>query len=416
MKTPRIFKSLEYIDDKLISAAEETQKAKPKALKWTATAACFLVIIIVGAIALPPLLKNNAEKPTNLDPRYKDFVASTEEYAIVWPWEYLAEAEKPYKTEIEGIKYDKNSGKAIPEVYIGDKIGTYTITGYDSLTDEQPIVVADVYSLKNINKTEFIAVKISDSYYPFKNAQYNPPMTLGELFERVDISQFFELERFSKNSTGPEANHYILKDDAYIWKVLSGYKDASFVDENDIYWHPYDRDFITFAISSKALGIYKHSFLITADGYLKTNVFNWSYLYYIGKEASEKIIKYAMKNSTKTEYEPYNKYVTGKITEITREYILIDDTILCKNTEEGISYKIPLNNIRISRYVDKNMIKAGDIVQVSYNGEIDKNNENTITDAFSISDIHISFENVEYESPETDKKGSANTVSFEILE
>ena len=245
-------------------------------------------------------------------------------------------------------------------------------------------------------------------------------MTLGELFRRVDISQFFNLERFSENSDGPEANHYILSDDSYIWEVLSTCKDASFVDENDVYWHPYERDFIDFTISSDALGIYKHSILITADGYLKTNAFDWGYLYYIGEEAGEKIIKYAMKNSAETEYEPYHNtnYVTGKICEITKNHILIDDSVLCKNEEDGITYKILLNDIRISRYVDKNIIKLGDTVEISYSGEIDKENENTIIGALSISDVNISFEDDEYEneSLKTDKQAASSTVSVEITE
>lgn len=420
MKTPRIIKSLEYIDDELIATAEETPKAKLRTFKWTAVAACFLAVIIVSVITLPPLFKDNAEKPTNIDPRYKEFVTSTHDSAIIWPWEYLAESEKPYETEIDGIKYDKNSGNALSEEYIGDKIGTYTITGYDELSDEQPTVTADVYTLKNVSKTEFIAVKIEDSFYPFKNAAYNPPMTLGELFGRIDFSQFFKLERFSENSDGPEANHYILSDDAYIWEVLSTCNDAKFIDENEIWWHPYERDFIQFTISSEALGIYKHSLLITDDGYLKTNAFNWGYLYYIGEEATEKIIKYAMKNSTKTEYEPYHNtnYVTGEVCEITESYILIDDSILCKNAADGITYKILLEDIRVSRYIDRNIIKLGDIVEISYSGEIDKENENTITDALAISHVHISYEDEEpeKESPETDKQTSSYTVSKEIAE
>ena len=165
MKAPRIVNAIGLIDDELIIAAENTKKAKPNAfVKWSAFAACLALVVIAGAIILPPFLKDSTEKPTNSDPRYKDFVASTNDSAIIWPWEYLAESERSYKTEINGIKYDKNSGKALLEEYIGDKIGTYTIVGYDSLSDEQPTVTADVYIIKNISKTEFIAVKIGDDY------------------------------------------------------------------------------------------------------------------------------------------------------------------------------------------------------------------------------------------------------------
>lgn len=419
MKAPRIANAIGLIDDELITAAAESKKkARPKSwLKWGAVAACLAVLIIATAVILPPLLNGDTVNPEGTDERYKDLIISSESIAIVWPWEYLAESEKPYEAEIDGIKYDKNSGNAISEEHIGDKIGTYTIIGYDGLSDEQRTVVAEVYSLKNINKTEFIAVKIADSYYPFKNAVYNPPLTLGELFKRVDISQFFKLEKFSENGTGPYANHYILSDDdAYIWNILSTCKDAAFIDENEVYWHPYERDFISFSISFEAMGIYRHGLLITADGYLKTNAFDWGYLYYIGEEASKKIIKYAMNNSTQTEFEPYEKSVTGEIREITETHILIDDSILCKNAADGITYKILLDDIRISRYVDMDIIELGDTVKISYGGEIDKENGNTITDAFSISNVRISDNNDESESPKTDKHASSNTVSVEISE
>ena len=101
MKTPRIVKSLEYIDDELIATAERTQKAKHKALKWTAIVAGFMVVVITLVIAIPPLFKDNTEIQQNKDPRYKDFVTSTEDIAIVWPWEYKTIYEKYFLQFLE---------------------------------------------------------------------------------------------------------------------------------------------------------------------------------------------------------------------------------------------------------------------------------------------------------------------------
>ncbi len=395
MKTPRIVNAIENIDDELVSSAAESKKKKNNLVKWGTLAACFAVLVIAGATILPSLLnKNDIINPEETDGRYKDFTVSTENAAIVWPWEYLAESERPYETEFNGVKYEKTSGRTVSEKLIGDKIGNYNIVGYDGITDERHTVDCAVYQLKNINQTQFIAAKLTDGYYVFKNAVYNPPETLGELFERVELSKFLKLERFSENGDGPDANHFVLNDDDYVWEVLSTCENAAFIDENEVYWHPYDRDFISFTISSEALGIYKHSFLITADGYLSTNAFDWGYLYYIGEEATGKIIKYVKNNSTKTEYEPYSNSnsICGNIVEITDDYILVDDSILCKNESDGITYKILVNDIRISRYVDRDIIKVGDTVEISYNGEIDKENSNTISSAFSVSDVDILYE------------------------
>ena len=91
---------------------------------------------------------------------------------------------------------------------------------------------------------------------------------------------------------------------------------------------------------------------------------------------------------------------------------MVDDSILCKDEADGITYKILINDIRISRYVDKAVIKVGDTVQISYEGEIDEENSNTISNAFSISDVDILYED---ENEEQNYNGeSSSTVSKEI--
>lgn len=393
MKKPRNLNDIKNIDE-LVSDASENQGKKNNRIKWITFATCFALVLIAGIAILPSFLDDEIN-PEETDGRYKNFTIITNYPAVVWPWEYLAESEKPYETELNGIKYDKTSGRTVSEELIGKKIGNYNIVGYDGITDERHMVMCAVYQLKDIDQTQFIAVKIEDSYYVFKNAVYNPPQTLGELFERVDLSQFLKLERFSENGDGPDANYFILNDDKYVWEVLSTCKNAAFIDENEVYWHPYDRDFISFTVSSESLAIYKHSLLITADGYLKTNAFDWGYLYYIGEETAEKIIKYAKDYSKEAEYEPYSdsNSICGKVIEITDGYILVDDSFLCKNEADGIAYKILINDIRISRYVDRDIVKIGDNVQISYDGEIDEQNSNTISSAFSISDINIVYNN-----------------------
>ena len=96
-------------------------------------------------------------------------------------------------------------------------------------------------------------------------------------------------------------------------------------------WVAHDREYYSFTITSETLGVYKVAMYVTVDGYLWTNAFNYQYLFNIGEDAASKIIKYAKENSTEAEYEPYQNTIVGKITEITDEYILLDDSILCAN-------------------------------------------------------------------------------------
>ncbi len=411
MKTPRIVNAVGHIDDAIVLDAINSKKKKNRWVKWGTMAACFAVVVIAGVVILTTLIVGDAVNSDQTDGRYKDFTISTESAAIVWPWEHLAESERHYETEINGIKYEKTSGYTVSEKVISDKIGTYNIIGYDGHLHEQPTVTCDVYQLKNINQTQFVAVKIADSYYLFETAVYNPPQTLGELFERVDLSQFLKLERFSENGSGPEANYFILNnDDEYVWEVISDCQSAVFIDQNQEYWHMYDRNFISFSVSSEALGIYKQEITITEDGYLMINVFHWGYLFDIGEGAAEKIIKYAKDNSKEAEYEPYNNSICGKIIEISDGYILVDDSVLCKDEADGITYKILADDIRISRYIDRGVIKVDDIVQITYNGEIDEQNSNTISSATSISDVDIFYED-EIEEQNINKENSTASIT-----
>ena len=86
MKTPRIANAIGQIDDDLVADAAKCKKKNKKHwLKWGSLAACFAVIVIVGAAILPSLFRENVT-PEGTDGRYKDFSIRASESAIVWPW------------------------------------------------------------------------------------------------------------------------------------------------------------------------------------------------------------------------------------------------------------------------------------------------------------------------------------------
>ena len=68
--------------------------------------------------------------------------------------------------------------------------------------------------------------------------------------------------------------------------------------------------------------------------------------------------------------------------------VLHSEGILCANPDDGITYKILLNDLRISRYAESGAIRVGENVQITYEGEIDESN--TIDSAISASDVVIS--------------------------
>ena len=346
-----------------------------------------LVILTVGCVLIlsPILKKKNSTGET--DERYKSCNVTANESAIVWPWEYKTVPEKFNSLEIADKVYN-GKGREVSESLIDSKIGDYTVSGYDDITDENHAENCEVYSLKNVSKDKFVAIKIEGRYYVFMNGEYLPPSTLGELMDTVKLPSIIKLSHFSENGDNPNGKHYVLTDDAYIWEVLTECREAVFVDDQA--WMVHGRDYLSFTINSETLGVYKVAMYITEDGYLWTNAFSWQYLFNIGKDAAGKIISYAKENSSEATDEPYRNYVTGTIAEITDGYILIDDSVLCKNPADGIRYKVLLDDIRISRFVDKGFAKAGDIVQIMYEGKIDYDNANLVEKPVDISLAYIS--------------------------
>ena len=55
MKTPRIANAISHIDEELINNAVKTQKTAKKTvwIKWSSFAACFTILLIVAAVAVP---------------------------------------------------------------------------------------------------------------------------------------------------------------------------------------------------------------------------------------------------------------------------------------------------------------------------------------------------------------------------
>ena len=386
MKKPRFSNAIGNLDDDLIEAAAEYKRNKKPNLwlKWGSVAACFAVLVVAGAMILPSLLGGDTGTPG----KYKDIIQAGES-AIIWPWEYQTVYEQYTDLKLDGVEY-RSKGRAVSAELVSELIGTYTVVGYDETNDKKHTEDFEVYELKYADKSQFVAVKMDGKYYTFKKDEYAPPSNLGELFDLVDLSQIIELNRFSENGDGPNKKHYVLNNDDYVWQVLADCREAAFIEEepgkDD--WKVYDREYLSFTVTSETLGVYRVAMYITKDGYLWTNAFNYRYLFNIGEDAAGKIIEYAMKNSIEAEYEPYQNTVTGKVVEISDEYILLDDTVICNDPADGTTYKILLNDLRIKRYVDHKIIKVGSNVQITFEGEI--GSQKIIDSAISAANVMIS--------------------------
>ncbi|MCI9449174.1 MAG: hypothetical protein HFE30_02830 [Clostridiales bacterium] len=378
MKVPKIIKAVGYIDDDLITAAAESGRRSRRfnLLKCGTVAACFAVLIIAGTAILPSFFKES----TTSHNKYKYFI-SGEEADIEWPWEYKTASEKYTAVYYNGKEYAIKLMNPVSEDVLSEELGYCDAEGTDSYTDRKYTETFKVYKINDVSEEKLIAAGKDGAYYVYAYNDASRPLSLGEMMELYGLPQNLKLNDFTVCKGFDEAGNFRISDDSYILDILSECKDAALCDEFDSFERN-DRSYLSFTVTSDALGVYKRVVCISEDGYFTTNIFDFSYTYFIGKDAAGKIIDYAKNNSVEIEFNPYTSTVSGTLTEIGDGYVLIDDSILCTNKEDRTIYKVYTNDMRIKRCIECTGITVGDTVAVNYDGEISEANE--ISRAYSM--------------------------------
>ena len=383
MKSPRISEAFGNIPEDLVSEAVTYKRVSKKKsfIKWGSLAACFMVVVMAAALIVPMFNSGNPISIGGIDRDYKGVISGSESY-IEFPWEYKLGYEKYTSVKYDGNEYSSRA-RAIDEALLGDVWGTCKGKGVDSYTDKTYTETFNVRQIKGVSEERMIAVGIDNEYYVYFNDDVKCPATFGELLDAYSLSETLPLVKFSVNEGYKEKGYYQIADDEYIWQVLSECRAAEFYAENDK-WSRGDRNYLSFTATSEALGVYKKVFYITEDGYVSTNVFNYSYVYYIGEDAANKIITHAKSNATEAKREQYEYTIAGTITEIGDGYVLIDDTVLCKDKKDGMVFKVLTDELIIRRYLECTNIKVGDTVAVKFQTEIVLGEDNIVSGAISM--------------------------------
>lgn len=387
MKIPRIAFALENTDETYLKQSEKTVKSHKKAV--FTIAACFVLIVTCGIIL--HFVKNNTKPNPSVTEEHKYNVLITNN-AIEWPWEYKTDYEK-----FSAVKYNNKTynsrGNIIEDSLIEKLLGDSQAEGYDIYTDTTKNASFEVYKIHNISEECLIAVKMNGSYYVYIASDLSFPQTLGDLLSVCGLKETLKFKKFSQN-TQNTSKYFVLTEEADIYKFLLQCANAPLtVNNNDI-----STDRISFTATSESLGIYKKVFTVTEDGYIWTNILDYALIYNIGTQKAQEIINYALKNSEEGEAEVYELHFYGKITEINENYITVDDSVLRYDESSGVTMKVLLNDIKVTRCIEFGKLSIGDIVSVTYRTEA---LNNTITSAVSIDKGQIALNN-DYTSIEED--------------
>jgi hypothetical protein len=381
MKNRKISDAIGYLDGDLVSEAVTYKKSTVKAqiLRWGALAAC-LMFVVMAAVLMIPQKPAPAAYVGGIERYYQNAVQAGEAGYYVFPWEYRTVSERFTTIELDGVYHSRN--EAIREALLGETLGVCTAKGWDVYTDEIHTDTFTVREIKGVSSEYMVAVNMEGAYYVYMKQTERAPDTLGELIALYGLKENLRLEQYSAYENSAKKGYFRMKDGADIMALLCEYADAAA-------WHEAEAQsringtYISFTATSESLGLYKHVFSVTADGYISTNIFDYGYVYYIGEEAASRIIAYAKANSEETHSEPYEYTLAGTLTEIGDGYLLIDDGILCKNPKDGLVFRVPTDDIRIRRAVELERVEEGDIVVVRFRTHIDPETL-TVSDARGI--------------------------------
>ena len=391
MKPKNILDALNGVDFDLVEqAAEKPPVKKPSRLKWGAIAACAALVIGVGALLLfgqnSPLKTPKTPRDTSNGRWSTDgrcLLPVSGEIAMEWPWEYKTPMERYPGVTLNGVTYGTRA-REIGEALLGEALGTCTATGYDVYTETSYPAQFEVRAIRGVDPEQLVAVELEGTWVVFLREGLPIPATLGDWMDACSLPENLRLEAFCTKEGYETTGWYLAESDETVWQVLSECRNAPGSTED---WDLGDRKYISFTVTSEALGVYKQVLSVTEDGYLLTNLMEYGYVFEIGEDAAGRIIRSVTEHCRETEAEPYYPMLGGTLTEIGDGYILVDDTPLCANEEDGLVYKVLLDDPRASRCLKfPGDIDPGDFVVVEYSGTIDTAHENTVTGAFSIAE------------------------------
>lgn len=381
MTGEEFLKNMDLIDPALVEAAA----VQPPKKNWISFSAITAVAAIIIAVLL--LWKPNQGSTVmvgEMERRYKTLPMAQAETEPIYPWEYLTEIERYTCMTLNSTQY-RTRARTLDRSLLGESIGTCIIQSYDIYTEKEFTMEKTAFTIKGISPSELVAVELGGEFCVFLKDKYSPPADFGAFWDSVDLPNNVNFDTFIHFSSGNETDQqrsFRLINDEILLCLLKDCSSAPYL-ELERFYDP-GIETVSFSITSEKLGVYKHGFQISSDGYLSTNLMEWGYVFQIGEDAASRIIQQVKQNSVPAAQEPYFYYLYGTFTGIEDGYLLVDDTILCIDKKDGMVFRIPMDDIRISRDFDLGYIAVGDVVLVSFTGTVDAANGNIVTDPVSI--------------------------------
>ena len=329
----------------------------------------------------------------------KDINVMIPETSIEWGWEDMTDSERYTNLDLGGKTYRMNGTVTN---YLGEWLESGEAYGFAWDQDNaRHGIPCEIYAMTFSPDHSVVAVQFegSSEVYRFEcERDYDPPKTLGEFMETRKLSEVLPLtslyhERWDGGSSKYDKFALSAQHSDGVWAILEKYGDAPFTEnssEESFNIHHYDKERIGFSATSEVLGIRNQSFAVNDNGYIITNIEQYGYNYFIGVDAAREVIDYVKAHMTDPLPEEKSPvyYIVGTVTEKGDGYIKVDDSIMMKNPEDGLTFTIDVTDKKLGRVCDA-QISVGDHVMITYDGRISEDGSLLIETAVSIQEAWI---------------------------
>ena len=322
------------------------------------------------------------------------------EGAIEWRWEDMTDGERYTNLEFDGRSYGT---RGTVNGYLGEWLASGEAFGTEwGANIERHYIPCEIYALTFSPDHSSVAVQFegSSEIYRFEcEREYDPPKTLGEFMEARKLPEVLPLTYLYHDQRASESifpDEYSLSADhsRAVWDILAKYGDAPFIKpssfEESCNIQHYEKERIGFAATSEVLGIRNLSFAVNDNGYIITNIEHYGYNYFIGVDAAREVIDYVKAHMTDPlpEEKPVAYEIVGTVTEIGDGYIKVDDSVMMKNPEDGLTFTIDVTDKKLGRVCNL-LISVGDHVLITYDGRISEDGSLLVENAASIQEAWI---------------------------
>ena len=329
----------------------------------------------------------------------KDINVMIPETSIEWGWEDMTDSERYTNLDLDGKTYRM---RGTVTNYLGEWLESGEAYGFAWDQDNaRHGIPCEIYAMTFSPDHSVVAVQFegSSEVYRFEcERKYDPPKTLGEFMETRKLSEVLPLtslyhERWDGGSSKYDKFALSAEHSDGVWAILEKYGDALFTEnssEENFNIHHYDKERIGFSATSEVLGIHNQSFAVNDNGYIITNIEQYGYNYFIGVDAAREVIDYVKAHMTDPlpEEKAPVYYIVGTVTEKGDGYIKVDDSIMMKNPEDGLTFTIDVTDKKLGRVCDA-QISVGDHVMITYDGRISEDGSLLIETAVSIQEAWI---------------------------